>query len=187
MASLYMHLFVAQEYLKKNSNKEKENEFIEGSIAPDLVDDKPKSHYGPITAKPNLRAFLKNNNVNNSYYRGYFLHLLTDYLFYNYLIDIDKVVEQIGVEEWKRKLYKDYNGISSKIANRINIETPEQLKKYVVSEEEATELFREQDLFDFLVNIARINIDEMVKKIQKEKEEDIITLFKRASKEEQER
>ncbi len=28
MASLYMHLFVVQEYLNKNSNKENENEFI---------------------------------------------------------------------------------------------------------------------------------------------------------------
>ena len=187
MASIYMHLFIAQEYLKKNNNKENENEFIGGNIAPDLVDDKPKSHYGSTTAKPNLRVFLKNNNVNNSYYRGYFLHLLTDYLFYNYLIDIDKVVEQIGVEEWKRKLYKDYNSINSKIAKKINIETPEEIKKYVVSEDEATELFQEQDLFDFLINIASINIDEMIKQIQEEKDVDIITLFRRVIKEEQER
>ena len=88
MPGYVIHLAVAKEYLKKSKNRnENEEEFINGVIFPDSVKDKAITHYGEKSSKSNLYEFLKDKNVNNSFYRGYFLHLLTDYLFYNKYVD----------------------------------------------------------------------------------------------------
>ena len=83
MAGYVVHLAVAEEYLKSHPEEQYE-EFIQGVIFPDSVTPKSITHYGKSSAYTNLGEFLKENDINNSYKRGYFLHLLTDYLFYNY-------------------------------------------------------------------------------------------------------
>ena len=40
------------------------------------------------SSKVILKDFLKENKLEDSYKRGYFLHLVTDYLFYNKYLDI---------------------------------------------------------------------------------------------------
>ena len=87
MAGYVIHLAVAEEYLRNHKdNKEDYNEFIEGVIYPDSVKDKSETHYGEISNDANLYEFLQDKNIDNSFNRGYFLHLLTDYLFYNHYL-----------------------------------------------------------------------------------------------------
>ena len=84
MPGYVIHLAVAEQYLRKNeNNKEDYSEFIEGVIFPDSVKDKSLTHYGNGSSNSNLYKFLQENKLENSFKRGYFLHLLTDYLFYN--------------------------------------------------------------------------------------------------------
>lgn len=45
MASLNVHLAIGKLYLEKNKNISNEEEYYKGIIAPDLVEDKNKSHY----------------------------------------------------------------------------------------------------------------------------------------------
>ena len=88
MPSYAIHLAVAEEYLKKsNCSKENHEKFIKGVIYPDMVKDKSLSHYGSNSSVSDLSKFLSRNRVNDSFKRGCFLHLMTDYLFYNKYID----------------------------------------------------------------------------------------------------
>ena len=88
MPGYVIHLAIAEEYLRKHSEKKEDyKEFINGVIEPDGVKDKSLTHYGPKSSKSNLAEYLKVNNIDNSFSRGYFLHLLTDYLFYNRYIE----------------------------------------------------------------------------------------------------
>lgn len=99
MAGYVIHIAVAQEYLKKHDKiNENQKEFIKGVIYPDSVSDKSLTHYGSKSSKVILKDFLRENQTNTSFNRGYFLHLVTDYLFYNKYLDI-----------FTKDIYNDYD------------------------------------------------------------------------------
>ncbi len=91
MPSFNIHLAVAVRYSEKNNIENKEA-FFRGSIDPDLVKDKAISHYTGMRDKNYLRQyvfekvrlneFLKENKVETDYEKGVFLHLATDFIFY---------------------------------------------------------------------------------------------------------
>ena len=83
MAGFVVHLAVAEEYIRKHGNIKNHNEFLLGAIKPDLYEDKKVSHYGIKTSKPNLKRYLDENTLDSDLNKGYLLHLVTDYLFYN--------------------------------------------------------------------------------------------------------
>ena len=88
MPGYVIHLAIAEMYLKKHKDKKEDyNEFIEGVIYPDSTKIKSETHYGDKSSESNLYEFLKEHELKNSFEKGYFLHLLTDYLFYNRYID----------------------------------------------------------------------------------------------------
>lgn len=177
MASLLMHLYIGQEYYKKHENEENLDEIVKGSLAPDLAKEKQKAHYGPITAKPNLKEYLNENNITDSYQRAYFLHLITDSLFYNYLIDIDKIVEEIGLEEWHKKYYKDYNSITASILKKISIEIPEPVKNFLDVPEGRTELFKEEDFFNLVEKLSSLDLKILEENIRKANKCELINLI----------
>ena len=86
MASFSMHLAIAKLYLKDHP-EENEEEFLEGILEPDTVPsiEKGRTHYGLHAAWSNPAKYLQENGkkIENSRKRGYFLHLVTDYLFYH--------------------------------------------------------------------------------------------------------
>lgn len=177
MASLLMHLYIGQEYYKKHESEENLDEIVKGSLAPDLAKEKQKAHYGPITAKPNLKEYLNENDITDSYQRAYFLHLITDALFYNYLIDIDKIVEEIGLEEWRKKYYKDYDSITASILKKISIEIPEQVKKFLDVPEGRTELFKEEDFFNLAEKLASLDLKKLEANIRNANKCELINLI----------
>ena len=89
MASAVIHLCVANE-INKAIKKDK-NKILIGSIAPDISkqigETKTKSHF--LNGKndiPNIDEFLKKykNYLNDDFVLGYYIHLYTDYLWFNY-------------------------------------------------------------------------------------------------------
>lgn len=80
MPSFVMHLAAANIFLKRHPD-ESSSEFYQGVIAPDLL-KKPKSHFGSATSHPDLAGYIKDIGLNTSYDRGYYFHLLTDWMFY---------------------------------------------------------------------------------------------------------
>lgn len=160
MAGYVIHLAVAEEYLKKNDKKENYNEFIEGVIYPDSIKDKSKTHYGEKSCKPNLYKFLIDNNIDNSFNRGYFLHLLTDYLFYNnYIGDFTK-----------EALHNDYDILNRKLINKYKIILPEHIKKYVFFSEGTAQILSLQVMEHMIEDISNMCIDDIALEIKSEPE-----------------
>ena len=121
MPGYVIHLAVAEEYLRKQKKvKENYNDFIEGVIYPDSVTDKSLTHYGQKSSLANLYNFLKENDLKDSFKRGYFLHLLTDYLFYNKYLD-----------RCSKDIYNDYDILNRKLIEKYKVKLPEKIKKYV--------------------------------------------------------
>ena len=102
MASPTIHLAIAKKYLekKKSINYKK---FIAGTLYPDAVDDNNKSHYTDVNrgndnvshvrGKVNLYDFLIEHESLSDFELGWFLHLVTDYLFFEkcFIFNICKV------------------------------------------------------------------------------------------------
>lgn len=121
MASLMIHQIVGEEYCKRH-NVQSEYMFLNGNLMPDLVKDKKPTHFSArcrnktytesIENKVNLQAFCEAMDINSSFNKGLFLHLITDQVFfYKYLLNNPKYREieyenQLYIQEI---LYRDYH------------------------------------------------------------------------------
>jgi hypothetical protein len=113
-----MHLAVAKLYVQKNPAEiTNEREFFNGSIAPDLTDDKAKTHYSLPPSGTDLISNIQNKvNINelyklpidNDFQKGVFLHLLTDYMFYKYYFSAE-FLQNTTHAEYSANLYASYN------------------------------------------------------------------------------
>lgn len=144
MASIIMHMAVADELYKKIKSKLEINyyNYILGTIAPDISKtiglDKKYSHFSDNSLDiPNIDIFLKKyqKTLNNSFNLGYFIHLYTDKLFYQdyYPLFIqDKFItanirclngEEINVslDDRKKLLYNDYTNLNIQLIDEYNI------------------------------------------------------------------
>ena len=125
MAGYVTHLAIAEEYLKKHKDvKEDYDEFIKGVIYPDSVTDKSLTHYGIKSSKVILKDFLQDNEIYNSYMRGYFLHLITDYLFYNKYL-----------EKFTKDIYNDYDILNKRLIEKYNVVLPVNIQNNVFYKE----------------------------------------------------
>lgn len=192
MASFSMHLVIAKLYLQKHP-EENEEEFIEGSIAPDITKDKSVTHYGKATAWSNPAKYLQANDrkIENSYERGYFLHLITDFLFYHKLVDIEEIDARFIKDEsvkdkWIKNQRNDFSILEGEIRKRYNIEKyidrlPENIRKVMTSSEGELKVFERKSLFKFLEDMAQIDLDKMAEELLKNPDQDLIKLYEKSS------
>lgn len=112
MAGYVIHLAVGEEFLRMYPNEIKNyNDFIDGIIYPDLVNDKALTHYGPKSSQVHLDEFFKNSDINNDFNKGYFLHLVTDYLFYNKFLKVFS----------KKDIYDDYDSLNERLEKNLKL------------------------------------------------------------------
>ena len=149
MPGYVIHLAIAKVYEKYN-NINNISEFERGVIAPDMSSDKSKSHYGLHSSEPNLKEFVRLNRDLDEYTEGYFLHLLTDYLFYNRFL-----------KEWDTRIYDDYNKLNNSIIKKYGIIIPPEIDAIVEYKSGQTEIIEEEKLFRFIDSIGKINIREI--------------------------
>lgn len=145
-----IHLAVGKVYLKNNKIENKKD-FEKGIIEPDRKEDKVKSHYGPYSSQPDLNAFVSTNELTSSYEEGYFLHLVTDYLFYNKLI-----------KRWDATIYEDYDKLNEKIKNRYEIEIPKEIQEIVQFKTGKLSLLKEEELYKFIDAVGKINLRQIL-------------------------
>lgn len=156
MPGYVIHIAVAQEYLKKHKDKkEDKEEFIKGTIYPDSVKDKSLTHYGAKSSKVVLKDFLKDKETNNSFNRGYFLHLVTDYLFYNKYLDT-----------FSKDIYRDYDIINKRLIEDYKVELPEEVEKSVFFEEGKTKLLHIELAKKVIDEISQLDLEEIEKEIK---------------------
>ena len=149
-----IHLAIANQYLEKHKDKkENYNEFIKGVMFPDSIKDKSKTHYGKVSSQSNINEFLKENNITRSFERGYFLHLLTDYLFYNKYID-----------EFSKSMYDDYDILNKDLMKKYEVTLPEDVKNQVLFKEDAELTHLDMNLVDNIIKeISDLDIDDIAK------------------------
>ncbi len=158
MAGYVIHLSVAKEYLKKHPDESNRyNKFIDGVIFPDSVKIKSETHYGSESSKSNLYDFLKEHKLNTPFERGYFLHLLTDYLFYN------KYLESISTD-----IYNDYDILNDVLIQKYNVVLPEEVKDKVFSKKGKLKILSLELVEKLIKEISELDIDTVAEETIKD-------------------
>ena len=139
MASISIHLAVAQnvnKILKRN-----EKEFFLGAIAPDIAKfvglDRKETHFikkEDNTDTPNIELFYNKYKkyLNNNYELGYYVHLLTDKLWFdeflpNFIINDNTILDKEGNEITLKGIsiddiiYNDYTNLNVQIIDYYNL------------------------------------------------------------------
>ena len=129
MAGFNIHLAIGKSYID-NYPINDINSFYNGIVAPDLSSNKVISHYTSCTDKSNLEYYLSkrvelydyliNNTINSDYDKGVFIHLLTDYLFYNYLFN-KKYIRNIDINIFNNDLYHSYDNTDKYLEIKYNL------------------------------------------------------------------
>lgn len=149
MPDYVIHLAVGKIYLQ-NNNVVNLREFEKGIIAPDMVTDKSKSHYGPYSSQPDLSRYIKCNKYFGEFQEGYFLHLVTDYLFYNRFLT-----------KWASDIYEDYDKLNEPIVKKYKITIPKEIQGVVCFKSGKTKVLDENELYRFIDSVGKINIREI--------------------------
>ena len=110
----------------------------------------------------NLYNFLKENKIDTSFNRGYFLHLLTDYLFYNKYI-----------EYWSTDIYTDYDLLNPYLIAKYSVKLPNRIKKYVHTDVKNKKLkILSKELIDkFIEDLSNLDLEHIKEEIMKDPEE----------------
>jgi len=171
MPGFTIHIATAKQYIEKHNLEIKnEEEFIKGVIAPDLnkelnglPEDKSKTHYGKwgkYEVTTYIDQFLNDSNVDISkdFWKGYFLHLLTDYYFYN------KIFKQEHQEIIKNndRFYYDYDCLNESLIKRYKIDLFDNIKKYMNSYNDKPKYLKEDKVINFIEEISNMSIQEKV-------------------------
>lgn len=172
MASLIIHMCIAKEINKKLKIKD-ENMLILGSIAPDiskLVGHKRSySHFSKENQSININLFLKKyqNNINNPFILGYFIHLYTDLLweqvFMKSFIKNDKITLLDGTiiddtkENYKKVVYNDYDNSNNSLMQKYKIDINSFIEKVKMPNLKMDEIDNDKliillDKFKFITN-----------------------------------
>lgn len=165
MPGYIIHLAIGKVYAQNNKIRDLVS-FEKGIIAPDMAKDKAKSHYGPYTSKPGLDKYIQSNKGMNSYQEGYFLHLVTDHLFYNKFL-----------KDWDPVIYEDYDKLNSKIVCQYGIVIPKEIKEIVKFKEGELSFLKEEELYQFINSVGKLNIREIISQKQIDNEGQISARF----------
>ena len=137
MASSMIHIAVANE-INKKINKDKSKVLI-GTIAPDISkligETKEKTHFQDRNDNIQiLNKFLDKykENLNDDFVLGYYIHLITDYLWYKYFMTeienknmITKLNGQIvkcNGQMFTQYVYNDYTDLNIKLIDKYNLD-----------------------------------------------------------------
>ncbi len=166
MASSMIHIAVANE-LNKTLKRDPKKLLI-GTIAPDISknigENKVKSHFldNENTDIPNLNKFLKKykTNLNDDFVLGYYIHLLTDYLWFkyfmteisdeNYIVKLDGTKVKCNGKMLLMYIYNDYTNLNIKLIDEYNLD----LKIFYSKLPEFKNIIKEipMDKLDIIVN-----------------------------------
>lgn len=181
MPSFNIHLAVAIKYCEKYKIDD-EKSFFEGSVYPDLVKDKKITHYTKPRDKNNLKeyllrkvdleAYLNNNEIKNDFDRGFFLHLLTDKIFFDSFFD-EEYVNNTKFSEFIKCLYYSYDKTNRYLEEKYGItsdrigQTLMNRIRYVPEKKEVLKNILPLEKLDkFIENVAKINIEEYIRSIK---------------------
>ncbi len=150
MAGYVIHLAVGEEYLRNFPNEIINYEkFIEGIIYPDTVSEKSLTHYGPKSSQVHLNEFFSDRDLDNDFNKGYFIHLVTDYLFYNRFLTVFS----------KKYIYNDYDILNKSLEDKFKVKIPDKIKNYVFFNIGETKILNLDEVINFIKETATYDIN----------------------------
>lgn len=177
MACATIHLAVAKKYLEnhKELNYEK---VIAGTLYPDASQNKDKSHYTDINrgndnishirGKVNLYEFLKEHKKLEDFELGWFLHLVTDYLFFEECFTKEYLLSNT-YQDFCKDLYFAYDCLNSYLSEKYNI-TKDDYKNYpneFYPGKPYENCILSTEMIDkFISRVSDINLEKYIKKIK---------------------
>lgn len=182
MASFNIHIAVGNLY--QRNNKIKNNlEFFNGIVEPDMADDKTLTHFSgeiiensiirSLERKVNLVEFLNNYNISSDYNKGWFIHLVTDYLFYNYFLDKD-YLKNVTYKEFSKDIYHSYDDVNDYLVNKYQLVYPSmEVEHYIIknrgklTNDKYKNILPYKELDEFILKVANINLENYILKIKK--------------------
>ncbi|MBR1926106.1 MAG: hypothetical protein IJ837_04595 [Clostridia bacterium] len=188
MPSLTIHLAVGMEYLKNFEILNKEM-FLDGVMAPDLLGrqgkvQKRQAHFSDkcsdfatfqkaCESYVNLYSYLSKKDIKNDYDRGYFLHLLTDYLFYTKFVfeQVFKKDKTIDENSYCPKFfYDDYNCVDKHIEAKYNVNNSKN-PWAGKGEEGEPKYLKKTDLYKFIDLCSKIDLEKLREKVLTNKDD----------------
>lgn len=186
MPCLAIHLAVAKKYLEKHKD-ENYDEFVLGTIAPDInmpdinkyingvSEDKNSHHFGTnykteslieyMKKKVDFNLFFNSNDINTSFLRAYFLHLLCDYYFFGEYIS-NKKLEGLSFMDAVKIGFNDYDLITPYLIKKYNLDIPERIKDIIVRKGEGKiQLLDETTVDKFIEEMANVDLHEEKEKM----------------------
>ena len=178
MASSTIHLAVAKTYLKQHPNLNQEK-VLAGTLYTDSIKDKERLHYsekdrGPnlvtlLKTKVNLYRFLLDHEHRTDFEEGWFLHLVTDYLFFEECFT-KEYLSSHRFPEFHKDLYDAYDCLSQYITEKYHL-TKEDYQAYpnlyFPTHPYQPCLFTKEQIDAFIARVASISLEDYSKKVKK--------------------
>lgn len=177
MASPTIHLAIAKKYLDKHPSLDSK-EFIKGVLFPDASENSIKLHYPKtfimdkfaigVYNKVDLYAFLDAYPRLDDFELGWFLHLVTDYLFFHECFTTD-YLKCTTHEVFCDELYHAYDCLESYLRDKYHV-TKADFKDYPNEYYEGIQYEKcllSKELVDkFIKRVSDIDLDSYIEKIR---------------------
>ena len=167
MPALTVHLAIAKKYLESHPEEDEES-FISGSIAPDFGYDKFSNHYGKVFDKitcleeyvclmVDYNEYLKHNKLDTSYNRGFFLHLVTDYIFYYDFLN-NNHIKNLNLNEIIKIGYEDFDSINSYLIQKYDLKIPDIANDVIEYSDDEPKILKKEEIVDFIEFIGTVDL-----------------------------
>lgn len=177
MASIAMHIATANVHLKNFEDILNKDEFIRGVVAPDVLGflgDKIASHYGnprfegeslkhKFEGKVNLNKFLQERTINTDYDKGYFLHLLGDFYFFNQLLYRPEFEQNYD----PHAIYNDYAVLQNDIVQKYDVHYTPETEHWNITKVGQTKMFDFKQACAFVEFCGKLDLKNMAEIIRK--------------------
>ena len=176
MACTLMHMAIGKRYCEKHPDEDYKDLLL-GSNLPDMTADKNTTHFGNTIRgltyleyakrKIDLDAVVEKIPLNSSLKRGIFLHLISDYVFFNDIrLKIDKErIKTTLVRDMAHDSDLDYNYFSELLLSKYDIDfndIPEYLRKFISKPEQDHAIFYdENEVFNYIEKMSDFNLEKV--------------------------
>ena len=114
------------------------------------------THYGEKSSKVHLNYFLAERELEEDFDKGYFLHLVTDYIFYNKFLDY-----------FSRDIYQDYDILNQELQEKFHVKIPDRIKDKVY-QEGTTKILKLNEVVDFIEEVSSYRLRDIEESIAKQ-------------------
>ena len=169
MPGLTIHLAAAKEYIRKHPNED-EAEFLDGAIAPDFAADGFLAHRSSpdvtkngqlfLSGKVILKDSLNDFDINTSFGRGYFFHLITDHEFCQQLLKYENNYSEMTYEGIREKLYHDYSVTNAFFKKKYGVVFPEKIKEYGIEKPGTPIIINTEDICKMIDMLSEIDLKD---------------------------